>query len=719
MPVRGSIVAPERTDPADGNAGISLRSYLDESGEALKNLPAHWVRCEIQDLAERTTPKGTWRNLTIVESRNGQIIARADVSASPWEWQRIQVALDAAGVEIRKGVTAMLRLQPEMSKFDRLVSRLLDVDTAFLRGELSLKADAIREELRAKGTWDLQRHHPSPFWFEHVAVIAPPGAAGLGDVEKEMRRLEAVGVKFLRLHATFQSNEAPASIIAALREAFEAHKVRPLCGVLLVRGGGSASDFAHLCDGKLATWVARYPVPVFTGIGHEKDVCILDEVAHRNCGTPSKAIEHVKGTVLAAANAAAVVIANIRSEARRAEAAASSAVRLALFSALRAAGSAPIEAYERVADLKAAVRTSALAAVDQAATRCISQAAEAREVAAEIVARTESDVRAFHAALLPNARRQTEAAGPKVLATLTRAQRGAGDAVARAAEMLSRVQEAVRRDSFAATDLADRGLADMANARAAFAARSLQRAEAAVLRLRPEIPSLAADAASAAQARVVASRNTAVAAAGSALSTAELRLRGEQAGLREAIAAALERPTSEILLRAADVRRAPEALLAHAARRTAEARERGLFGATEAVRRAEMRLQAARSALRDAAQASLKAPTSDVRMRRAEIERAPAALLDEAIRRVAETKARGLSDATEAIRRVSAEVNLISARVDGVDPRRIMRSGYAVLRDPATGRSVRSVDSARALPQVVAELHDGALPLVPVAPGEE
>lgn len=64
--------------------------------------------------------------------------------------------------------------------------------------------------------------------------------------------------------------------------------------MVLIRGGGAKSDLAWLNDGNVAAWICRLPIPVFTGIGHEIDECVLDLVAHRKFDTPSKVIGHIK-----------------------------------------------------------------------------------------------------------------------------------------------------------------------------------------------------------------------------------------------------------------------------------------------------------------------------------------------------------------------------------------------------------------------------------------
>src|ERR1019366_9515215 len=92
--------------------------------------------------------------------------------------------------------------------------------------------------------------------------------------------------KFFR--ATFQGLDAPSSIRTAVQNALAAHRQNPFDALVVIRGGGSVTDLAWLNDLQLATVLCLSPIPVFTGIGHERDITILDDIAHTRFDTPSK-----------------------------------------------------------------------------------------------------------------------------------------------------------------------------------------------------------------------------------------------------------------------------------------------------------------------------------------------------------------------------------------------------------------------------------------------
>ncbi len=97
--------------------------------------------------------------------------------------------------------------------------------------------------------------------------------------------------------ATFQGVETSSSIQAAILQALTAHKHRPFDALVVIRGGGSVTDLAWLNDMDLAKLLCQSPVPVFTGIGHERDNTILDEIAHTRIDTPSKVALHISTTI--------------------------------------------------------------------------------------------------------------------------------------------------------------------------------------------------------------------------------------------------------------------------------------------------------------------------------------------------------------------------------------------------------------------------------------
>lgn len=162
------------------------------------------------------------------------------------------------------------------------------------------------------------RSLPAPADFVRVAVISPETSAGLGDFRQEADRLHGAGLcEFLFLRATFQGPAAASSLLEALETALTAHRERPFDALVIIRGGGAVTDLAWLNDLELARCACRLPIPILTGIGHERDSTILDEVAHRRFDTPSKAAHHTTQVIRDNALAALADLERIGHQVRR------------------------------------------------------------------------------------------------------------------------------------------------------------------------------------------------------------------------------------------------------------------------------------------------------------------------------------------------------------------------------------------------------------------
>ncbi len=172
------------------------------------------------------------------------------------------------------------------------------MDPSYTLGDLAAKLARIREKLQQTGLYGRNKQFPAPVEFVRVAVISPETSAGLGDFRREADRLQtAILCEFHLFPATFQGVEALSSIQTAIFEALAVHKQKPFDVLAIIRGGGSVTDLAWLNDMDLAKLLCQSPVPVFTGIGHERDNTILDEIAHTRFDTPSKVALHISTTI--------------------------------------------------------------------------------------------------------------------------------------------------------------------------------------------------------------------------------------------------------------------------------------------------------------------------------------------------------------------------------------------------------------------------------------
>jgi exodeoxyribonuclease VII large subunit len=177
-----------------------------------------------------------------------------------------------------------VRARPGFSAQHCFALEIDAVDPEYSLGDLEARKREIRARLKADGIFDANRRLQAPWDFNSVLVTAPLQAAGLGDFKAEAERLQAARVcSFEYASSRFQGDGATQEIVVAAEAALNARRqeAQPMPDVVVfIRGGGAVNDLAWLNDYSLARFICQLQVPVFTGIGHERDSTVLDEVAH-------------------------------------------------------------------------------------------------------------------------------------------------------------------------------------------------------------------------------------------------------------------------------------------------------------------------------------------------------------------------------------------------------------------------------------------------------
>ena len=223
----------------------------------------------------------------------------------------------ATGIELAAGIRLLARVRPVVHRRFGLTLEIEALDAAFSLGELEARRRQIRDRIRQEGLADLQRRLAPPFDFRRVLVLAPDSAAGLGDFRASIERWQAAGVcHFDVLHARFQGEGAAADLCRALESALARACEGYWDCLVILRGGGAVNDLAWLEDEALVRAVCLWPVPVLTGIGHERDRCLLDEFAHHAFDTPSKVAAGIIERIVQRASSLQTAFADIRNLAR-------------------------------------------------------------------------------------------------------------------------------------------------------------------------------------------------------------------------------------------------------------------------------------------------------------------------------------------------------------------------------------------------------------------
>lgn len=257
---------------------------------------------------------GVWTKVEVmkVDSRRGHVylelaertsegVAIAQTRAMIWATtanKTIPHFERVTGNVLTAGIKLLVRAKPTFHTQYGFSLVIDEIDPEFTLGVLEAKKREIRARLQQEGLFDANRRLPAPWDFNHVLVVSPQGAAGLGDFDAEASRLQSFRVcAFEYAHSRFQGEGAASEIRTALLKALASWPRQWGDGpdaVVIIRGGGAVNDLAWLNDYDLARCVCEAPAPVFTGIGHERDSTILDEVANRAFDTPSKVIHGIE-----------------------------------------------------------------------------------------------------------------------------------------------------------------------------------------------------------------------------------------------------------------------------------------------------------------------------------------------------------------------------------------------------------------------------------------
>ena len=300
---------------------VTLSTYLNNVQQVIKThcADAVWVRAEITNCSS----KGGHYYLELAEKDSDTHQRIAATKATIWQFvaRRIITKFEKeTGIKFGKDLNVLVKLKASFSPEYGFSLNIEDIDSNFTVGDIAKKYLEIRNRLISEGLIDLNRALPTPFDFEQVLVIAPENAAGLGDFKKDADALEMAGVcRFVYHHCLFQSTQAPIAIQQTLKTALKAWSeltVSPPDAIVIIRGGGAVNDLAYLNDYDLAALLCKRKVPVWVGIGHERDKTILDEVAHRSFDTPSKVIAGIRNVIVQNTQEAKALYQQIESHAK-------------------------------------------------------------------------------------------------------------------------------------------------------------------------------------------------------------------------------------------------------------------------------------------------------------------------------------------------------------------------------------------------------------------
>lgn len=245
-----------------------------------------WVSAEVADLKVNYSGH-CYLELIQKEETSANGVPTAQARAVIWRsaYSRIAAYFEAeTGQRLAPGIRILAQVVVNYHELYGLSLQIVEIDSTFTLGDMEQQRRQTIERLQAEGVWEMNHELPMPLLVQRLAVISSAQAAGYQDFCKELTR---IGYRYevTLFDAFMQGASAEESIIEALcavaarQEEFDA--------VVIVRGGGSTTDLNCFNAYRLSSHVAQFPLPVLTGIGHDKDQSVVDLVAHTPLKTPT------------------------------------------------------------------------------------------------------------------------------------------------------------------------------------------------------------------------------------------------------------------------------------------------------------------------------------------------------------------------------------------------------------------------------------------------
>ena len=291
---------------------------------ALEMPDEYWVEAELSEARE--VRGHCYMELIQKDEHSNTPVAKASAKCWASTWQLVKPHfMRVTGQEIHAGMKVLLKVYAQFHESYGFSWIVTDIDPTYTMGDMARKRMEIIRQLKEEGVFELQKELQLPMFCQHIAVISSANAAGYGDFVNQLENNE-FGFRFHTqlFPAVMQGEGVEQSVIGALNKIFESLECRTeslefatanddsslftlhsslnkFDCVVIIRGGGATSDLSGFDTLALAEHVANFPLPIITGIGHERDESVLDMVSHTRVKTPTAAaaflIGHLKAVL--------------------------------------------------------------------------------------------------------------------------------------------------------------------------------------------------------------------------------------------------------------------------------------------------------------------------------------------------------------------------------------------------------------------------------------
>ena len=243
-----------------------------------------WVSAEISELKVN---RSGHCYLNLVEKGNSEGAPRAEARAVIWRNNYTQIDAmfrEATGSPLASGIGVLVRVVVTYHEIYGFSLQIIDLDPNYTLGDVERRRRETIERLKEDGVWDMNRELSLPRPLLRIAVVSSATAAGYRDFMTEIGS-SPFNFNVTLFESTMQGEGAEESVVNALSAIAERESDFDVA--VIIRGGGSTSDLALFDSYRIALYVTQMPMAVITGIGHDKDVSVVDMVAHYMCKTPT------------------------------------------------------------------------------------------------------------------------------------------------------------------------------------------------------------------------------------------------------------------------------------------------------------------------------------------------------------------------------------------------------------------------------------------------
>lgn len=250
-----------------------------------QNFPTYrWVKVELSELNVNSNGHCY---LELVEKKNEVIIAKVRATIWNFTFKILKPYFESStGYELTAGIKVLLKVSVEFHELYGLTFNIKDIDPSFTIGDIELQKNKTIRRLTEDGIIDMNANIDLPIVIQNIAVISSATAAGYGDwVDQIQNNPYQYQFNYKLFEAQMQGVNTSKSIEKALELIF--NETTKYDAVVIIRGGGSKLDLSAFDEYDLAAHIAQFPLPIFTGIGHERDESIVDVVAHSAYKTPT------------------------------------------------------------------------------------------------------------------------------------------------------------------------------------------------------------------------------------------------------------------------------------------------------------------------------------------------------------------------------------------------------------------------------------------------